>query len=130
MIEVAVFTPGSTKANGYEKYRWQVGELSGISRTPFFDAARVLLANGADPNEQIEMVWRRTGPDSPKRNEHEPADGCRSLKARIGVAAKLTVGEEPVPRIRTRTDRDQDVVQADDSATLVPRPPPTPTQPT
>jgi hypothetical protein len=122
-IEVAVVSPGQTREGGYQKYRWQAGELSGISRTPFFDAARSLLANGADPDEPIEMVWRREGPDSPERDGHEPADGMRSLKARIGVAAKLSVGEEPIPRFRRRTDADQDVVQADGDVTLVPAAP-------
>ena len=69
------------------------------------------------------MVWRRTGPDSPERDGHEPADGCRSLRARIGVAAKLSVGEEPNLCFRPRTEAHQDLVQADQEATLVPAAP-------
>ncbi len=50
------------------------------SRTPFCDAARVLLAEGFD--HSITIVMRHRGSD------------VDALRARLGVAARLTVREE------------------------------------
>ena len=50
-----------------------------VSRTPFFDAARELVANGYDPN--LTLIMRHAGSE---------AD---SLRAKLGTAASLTVEE-------------------------------------
>ena len=50
-----------------------------VSRTPFFDAARKLLAQGYDPN--VLLMLRHAGSDTD------------SLRAKLGVAASLTVKE-------------------------------------
>jgi hypothetical protein len=63
------------------------GRLLAHSRTPFFDAARALLGDGADPAAWLTMM--HAGRD----------DAC--LRARLGIAAKLTVEESahgPVAR--------------------------------
>lgn len=56
------------------------------SRQPLLDAARILLAQGANPNELIAM--KHAGKNH------------TALQARIATAAKLTVDEEG-PRFRT-----------------------------
>jgi hypothetical protein len=50
-----------------------------VSRTPFFDAARKLIAQGYDPG--ITLILRHAGSDT------------ESLRARLGTAASLTVEE-------------------------------------
>jgi hypothetical protein len=55
--------------------------LLATSRTPFFDSARRLVELGADPGDLLTM--RHRGSDTP------------SLRARVGVAAKLTVNDSP-----------------------------------
>ena len=58
------------------------------SRTPFCDAARVLIDRGVDSNSWL--ILRHAGSD------------IDSLRAKVGVAAKLTVaeGERDAPRFR------------------------------
>jgi hypothetical protein len=55
------------------------------SRTPFVDAARILLGDGTASAGDM-LVMRHAG------SSHD------ALKANIGIAAKLTVAEEPRPR--------------------------------
>jgi len=50
-----------------------------VSRTPFFDAARELVANGYDPN--LTLIMRHAGSDTD------------SLRAKLGTAASLTLEE-------------------------------------
>jgi hypothetical protein len=54
------------------------------SRTPFLDAARVLLAEGIDPSTILQMVHKHTG--------------TLSLRGPIDQAAKLTVRQDHGPR--------------------------------
>ncbi len=49
------------------------------SKTPFFDAARVMAARGIDAHEALVMVR---------------SDGSRSLKSTVGAAAHLSVRED------------------------------------
>jgi hypothetical protein len=58
------------------------------SRTPFCDAARVLLGRGVDSNSWL--IMRHAGSD------------VNSLRGKVGVAARLTVaeGERDAPRFR------------------------------
>jgi hypothetical protein len=60
--------------------------LVASSRTPFLEAARILLAQGADPNETL--LARHHGVDS--------------LRAKIGDAAKITVKERADGRDQPR----------------------------
>jgi hypothetical protein len=58
-----------------------------VSRTPFFDAARELMANGYDPN--LTLIMRHAGSDTD------------SLRAKLGTAASLTVEETDYgPKLR------------------------------
>ena len=58
------------------------------SRQPFLDVARVLLAEGVDPDEILIMRWATTGTES--------------LRSTVAAAAALTVedGRDGVPRFR------------------------------
>ena len=60
------------------------GRLLCVAREPFLEAARVLLAEGMDPETRIGM-WR-------------VEDSYPSLTAKLRVAAKLDVKEDPTPR--------------------------------
>ena len=57
---------------------WIGERLVCTSRTPFFDTARVLIAEGEAPQTQIVMVW---------------PNGTVGLRAPVGQAAKLAVWE-------------------------------------
>jgi hypothetical protein len=58
-----------------------------VSRTPFFDAARELVANGYDPN--LTLIMRHAGSDTD------------SLTAKLGTAASLTLEETDYgPKLR------------------------------
>jgi hypothetical protein len=58
-----------------------------VSRTPFFDAARELVANGYDPN--LTLIMRHAGSDTD------------SLRAKLGTAASLTLEETDYgPKLR------------------------------
>jgi hypothetical protein len=59
------------------------------SPQPFLDAARVLLAEGVEPDTVLVMRWAESG--------------TTSLRSTVGVAAKLTVEEcsDGVPRFRS-----------------------------
>jgi hypothetical protein len=61
-------------------------QLVGASRTPFCDAARVLVAEGCDPAETVQMC-REVG-------------GTIALSGKLGEVAKLTVVERDrdIPR--------------------------------
>jgi hypothetical protein len=68
---------------------WHGGEiLLDRARTPVFSAARVLLARGVPPTEQMTFRWKGTG--------------SISYRGTIGGLAKLTVEEnrEIGPRVR------------------------------
>jgi hypothetical protein len=69
------------------------------SRTPFLDAARILLAEGLDPSTILQMVHKHTG--------------TPSLRGPIGVAAKLTVDEIKSPRFRPYRPFPKGIVEAD-----------------
>jgi hypothetical protein len=60
---------------------WLDGRLLCVSRVPFCSAARVLLAEGVAPETVLQM--RHAG------------SGTVALEAKLGVAAGLTVAEEP-----------------------------------
>jgi hypothetical protein len=58
-----------------------------VSRTPFFDAARELIAEGYDPN--LTFILRQAGSDTDR------------LRAKLGTAASLTVEETDYgPKLR------------------------------
>jgi len=58
-----------------------------VSRTPFFDAARELLAEGYDPS--VTLIMCHAGTDT------------MSLRAKLGVAARFTVEETDYgPKLR------------------------------
>jgi hypothetical protein len=57
----------------------KVTPVKGQPRTPFFDSARKLLELGAEPNDLLIMRHR--------------SSSTTSLRARVGVAAKLAVHE-------------------------------------
>jgi hypothetical protein len=59
--------------------------LAEQSRTPFCDAARALLEDGFASHHDI-LIMRHIGSE------------VDALKANIGIAAKLTVADEPRPR--------------------------------
>ena len=67
---------------------WLDGRLLCVGREPFFEAARVLLAEGLDPETHLTM-WRADDP-------------YPSLMAKLRVAAGLTVEENSKvgPRFR------------------------------
>jgi hypothetical protein len=60
------------------------------SRTPFCDAARQLLDLGYDRDDVVTM--RHAG------------SGTVALRAKVGVAARLTVSEEPRPAFRRHVE--------------------------
>ena len=58
-----------------------------VSRTPFFDVARELLADGYDPDTTL--IMRHAG------------SGTNSLRAKLGTAASLTIEETDYgPKLR------------------------------
>jgi hypothetical protein len=59
--------------------------LCSDARTPFFDAARVLIAEGHDPEATLVMRHRGSGHDA--------------LWAKLGYAATLTPFREAPPRL-------------------------------
>jgi hypothetical protein len=64
--------------SGRFEARLEGGELLCVSRQPFLDGARELLARGADPDDQLVMVT---------------ATGTESLSAKVAVAAHYAVEE-------------------------------------
>jgi hypothetical protein len=71
-----VVTPAPRGAGRFEARLDGDDRVLCVSRTPFFDAARKLLAQGYDPND-----LRHAGSDTD------------SLRAKLGTAASLTVKE-------------------------------------
>jgi hypothetical protein len=86
--------------HGCFEARDEQGKLLCVSRQPFLEAARVLLALGVSPETELIMV---------------AANGTERLKAKIGVAAKLTVEEgnrppyfrpwKPIPHATQKASR-------------------------
>ena len=99
---------------GAGHYEARVGSrLLCVAREPFLEAARVLVAEGIDPETRLEM-W-------------QVGDPYPSLAAKAGVAARLDVKEDPTPRFvhhrPAPTSRRPDAPQTADhesAATLVP----------
>ena len=78
MIEIIIAPAGDQHNADVFTAHW--GDiLLGTSRTPFFESARKLLELGADPGDLVTM-------------RHHGSNTV-SLRARVGVAAKLTVIE-------------------------------------
>ena len=93
MIEIVVYPVGRKRSDGTiagrGSFRAMVGErvLVISSRTPFLSAARVLLAEGVNPETRI---WMRHAHSS-----------VVSLRSTVGEAATLTVDETGAPRFQT-----------------------------
>ena len=84
---VVIITPAPSGVGRYEARLDGDDRILCVSRTPFFDAARKMLADGHDPNG--DLVLRHAG------------SVTDSLKAKIGSAASLTVEETPFgPKVR------------------------------
>jgi hypothetical protein len=83
-----------TRGGCFRAYLANGRELVKSSRTPFLDAARVLLAEGVDPATRLTMLRGST----------------ESLSAPIGEAAKLKVKETEVygPRFEPWTPLTED----------------------
>jgi hypothetical protein len=82
-----VLSPAPSGSGRFEARLHGYDRVLCVSRTPFFDAARELVADGYDPN--TDLVLRRAGSDND------------SLKAKLGTAASLTVEEtEYGPKLR------------------------------
>jgi hypothetical protein len=78
MIEIIIAPAGDQHNADVFMAHW--GDiLLATSRTPFFESARKLLELGADPDDLLAMRHR--------------GSNTVSLRARVGVAAKLTVIE-------------------------------------
>jgi hypothetical protein len=78
MIEIIIAPAGDQHNADVFTAHW--GDiLLATSRTPFFESARKLLELGADPGDLLAMRHR--------------GSNIVSLRARVGVAAKLTVIE-------------------------------------
>jgi hypothetical protein len=76
---LVVATPAPGGAGRFEARLGDDDRVLCLSRTPFFDAARKLLAEGYDPNDLL--MLRHGGSDT------------NSLRAKLGTAASLTVKE-------------------------------------
>jgi hypothetical protein len=76
---LVVATPAPRGAGRFEARLGGDDRVLCVSRTPFFDAARKLLAQGYDPNDLL--MLRHAGSDTD------------SLRAKLGTAASLTVKE-------------------------------------
>ena len=63
-------------------------QVVAASQTPFLSAARVLLQRGVDPETVLQMRHKKTRTDS--------------LRAKVGVAAKLTVTTDTAGPLRFR----------------------------
>ena len=88
-----IINPAPQGAGRYEAHLDNDDRVLCVSTRPFFDAARVLIANGYDPNTEITL-----------RHAGSNAD---SLSARLGTAASLTVEETgfrtPVPPLEAHS---------------------------
>ena len=76
---IVIATPAPRGAGRYQARLYDDDRVLCVSRTPFFDAARELVAIGYDPN--TELTLRHAG------------SNADSLSARLGTAASLTVEE-------------------------------------
>jgi hypothetical protein len=76
---IVVATPAPHGAGRYQAQLYGDDRVLCVSRAPFFDAARELVAIGYDPN--TELTLRHAG------------SNADSLIARLGTAASLTVEE-------------------------------------
>ena len=74
-----IVTPAPRGAGRFEARLDGHDRVLCVSRTPFFDAARKLLAQGYDPDDLL--MLRHAGSDTD------------SLRAKLGTAASLTVKE-------------------------------------
>jgi hypothetical protein len=82
-----ILSPAPRSAGSYEARLDGDDRVLCISRTPFFDAARELIADDHDPN--AELILRHAGSNTD------------SLRAELGTAASLTVEETGYgPRLR------------------------------
>ena len=83
-----VLSPASSGSGRFEARLHGYDRVLCVSRTPFFDAARELVADGHDPN--LTFVQRHAGSDT---------DG---LRAKLRTAASLTVEETDYgPKLRS-----------------------------
>lgn len=82
-----IITPASSSGERFEARLYGEDRVLCVSRTPFFDAARELIAGGYDPN--LMLVLRHAGSDTDR------------LSAKLGTAASLTVEETDYgPKLR------------------------------
>jgi len=65
---------------------WLGSRLVGTWREPLFATARLLLAEGADPDALLSMRWRDSR--------------IESMRGRVGVLAGLAVKDDGTPSIR------------------------------
>jgi hypothetical protein len=77
---VIIISPVTGRPGRYQARLPDAEVLCESTRTPFLDGARILIERGADPNSTFEM----------KRDAAAPH---YDLRARLGVAASLTVDE-------------------------------------
>jgi hypothetical protein len=77
---VIIVSPVTDRPGRYQARRPDGTVLCESTRTPFCDAARVLIECGAHPATTLEM-------------KRDPSAPHYDLRARLGVAAKLTVDE-------------------------------------
>jgi len=84
---MVIATPAPRGAGRFEARLDGDDHVLCVSRTPFFDAARELVADSYDPN--VTLFLRHAGSDT----------DC--LRASLGTAASLTVEETPYgPKVR------------------------------
>jgi hypothetical protein len=82
-----IVTPAHSGASRYVARLDSDDRVLSVSRTPFFDAARELVANGYDPS--VTLIMCHAGSDT------------ASLKAKLGIAATFTVEETDFgPKLR------------------------------
>lgn len=78
-MQIIIIVKPAGTAGAFAAYAAGV-QLCSSSRTPVLDAARVLLSQGVDPGTIVIM-----------RHQGSTVD---ALRARLGVAARLTVGDD------------------------------------
>lgn len=82
-------------------YAYVVGSHESRSHQPFLDGCRMLLADGANPDDIAVMVW---------------SDGVESLQGPVGIAAGLAAKEDPdgSPRFKVWTEFTRHDLEATD----------------